>query len=746
MPDTGEDTTNKTPGQEGYKTPESQKELLQNIRRYVKPDIQAVATDLTKHKAFCNESFSSINDRFEEHKREIELNRTVFNRFTAHVETVTAQLTETASAHDSAIQSIESKLEKQEGITKQIISEQVNLHVKSEMEKRFADIEAIKKKFGKINFASHEQPTELDYYDFKVSFKRSERAVGFCPINRHDLMDIMTKSGVSLEDAFRVAVSDFLRLEMKFSTAFVENLEKFLVSYIWDRKNTLYIVVTDIVASGLKRIKQESFVLWENKQQGKQTRELRRLEVPQYRDLFRCIETYADSVRYTFKNENPNLHLAGKRRRTRILETDEYGYILQVKEWDSRIYITHEIPEEVKKSWPKINFKQKKHLQYDQQYYRPSARDQDGARTDKPKGRKRNENPDDSPPQRPGGNDIQEVVINPHHEFIPGLVKPTAPTAASAAPAQGLMSLEMASHQAGRTPPNEVPELNGGAGFTAPPNWASENAPANVKDYAEKMRVRQENLEKALKRKEDEANMLRQQLIDEQAAAQQKEKEHNDQLRAAENIANHAPQPLINFLEGSDTDEPITRKEHFLQPDDTFYNSQAERTVISRASTGPAPDEGANDQQRAGWVDSLTLEQRAEMVKRMGQPFGQRLLEESEQVTLPPSTGVEKEDGDQQNLRRPAIHDITGKVRVDNRRTGTVDDEDNNGNFVLPDQLLNKKHGQRVQFQSNQQPRKQEILHLLRKMILRRKTQLLSPKPKWKASPSASLKRRRIGP
>ena len=292
------------PGQPGYKTPPSQKELLLNIRRYVKPDIQAVATDLATHKAFCSDTFTSINQRFEEHKEQIELNRTVLNKFTAHVDTLTEKITEKIEAQDSAIQIIESKLEREEGITKQIISEQVSQHIKSEMDKRFADMEAIKKKFGKLNFTANEQPTDEDYYDMKVAFKRSERAVGFCPINRTDLMDIMTECEIPLQDGFRVAVSDFLRLEMKFSTSFIANLEQFLVSYIWDRKNTLYIVVTDIVASGLKRIKQESFVLWENKQQGKQTRELRRLEVPQYRDRFRCIEEYANMMRGTFKTEN----------------------------------------------------------------------------------------------------------------------------------------------------------------------------------------------------------------------------------------------------------------------------------------------------------------------------------------------------------------------------------------------------------------------------------------------------------
>ena len=71
-------------------TPEGQKQLLDGIYAMLQdPEVNTaarqVATDLTKHRAFCDGEFGKIETNFETHRREIMLNRDTINNLSTHV-------------------------------------------------------------------------------------------------------------------------------------------------------------------------------------------------------------------------------------------------------------------------------------------------------------------------------------------------------------------------------------------------------------------------------------------------------------------------------------------------------------------------------------------------------------------------------------------------------------------------------------------------------------------------------------
>ena len=718
---------------EDSKTPEDQKALALVIRRYLRADwdeaVKNVATDLSQHKAFVADEFTKVNEKFSQHKREIEINRKTINKLKEGVDDFTEQSTHIIEQHENEIRALDERLSKHEVVTKKIVSEQVKIQIQAEMASRGADIEALRKKFSKIQFSENEKPTDLDLYDFKVFFKKSEKGVGLCPITRTDLQEIMRRSNVSLEDAFRVAASEYLRYEMKFTTAFVKNLERYLVCYIWDKKNTLYLVVTDVTASGLKRIRQESWVLWKHRVDGQQTRELRRLEVPQFRDRYRAMEDYCDQLRFAWKQENPSLWAAGKKRRTRILETDEYDYIIQVKEWDQKIYgpQAHVVPEEISNLWPKINFKMKSYIQYEQQYYKPEGRDQVGDRDTAPAGRKRNEQPVNNQEEEGLGDGHHVSVIDPNYSFVPGMVRPTSSTASDLASTRtNLQSLEMASHLASRTPENEVPELNGGVGTDNPPNWTDPQAPAGVKDFAAKQQARADRRAELDRQKQQQ---LEQQLAEEhrqKLAITEAEQIKRDEALARE-LAKEDPK-LVDISAGNDSvnkqqkdsgenksgeekknedmqvdDQPPaeyvqkqgataaspSEERHLLDldPEDTFYLwsqkggtgpkipdrilGQQISATSSNASTAPPPAKKAKP---PTLLEKTFVDARKQLAEQYGVSLNDQILAGGENLD------IRQPDQLNPDLRRPNVIHVGGRVRVDDRLIANVDEFDSNGN------------------------------------------------------------------
>ena len=67
---------------------------------------------------------------------------------------------------------------------------------------------------------------------------------------------------------------------MCFTPDWVRELETHYVSFVYDMVNTLYLVVDDLDQSGARQIWQESPIL---REEGKQSRELRHLEVQPHR-------------------------------------------------------------------------------------------------------------------------------------------------------------------------------------------------------------------------------------------------------------------------------------------------------------------------------------------------------------------------------------------------------------------------------------------------------------------------------
>ena len=657
-------------------TPEAHKELALTLARYLKQDwdpaIKKVATKLADHETFCDQQFSSISGLFDTHKKEIEANRGYMNQLKAQVDHFSHEATETIAKHDADIQALEERMNKHEVLTKSIVSEQVKIQIAEEFSTRLSDMEALRKKFNKLKFS--EQPaTDEELGDFKVNFKKSINGVGLCPITRTDLQEIMKNSKCGVEDAFRIAVSDYLRFEMNYSTAFIKNMERFLVSYIWDKKNTLYIVVTDLAASGLKRVKQESWVLWKHQVEGVQTRELRRLEVPQYRERYRAMEDYCDQLRFAWKAENPAAHASGRRRRTRILETDEYDYIIQVKEHDEKVYKPHAVPEEIMKHWPKINFKCRNYIQYDLQSYKPSQQDKTGDRDKVPTRRKRNENPILSPPASSADDlttsDLQIHHVKPKFEFVPGFVQMN-PISVNLTSTMS-MSLDMASHLSGKTPPAQVPELNGGVEIDQPDNFLAEDAPDNVKAYAEKMKKREEKLREIIEKKEKEKQTIEEEkraLLEEKIAAEHKRRlieENEAKLRK-----------LLSEKANSDNETlpPIINKDVFQDPNDTFSLDR-----MSQAGTMPPP--GATGAAAGGQpakpfksFKPTLMPSSFEHAKRIwketyGTDYGQQLMDTGEEIGL---DWIRLED--QRHKEQPPLINLDSPVINPNLRRPNLDD------------------------------------------------------------------------
>ena len=275
-------------------TPEDQKSLLRNMRRYFREDMDEklgdISTNLMTHRAFCEHEFDSIQKIFSKHGQAIKENRDGINSLSEKVESVAEECAAKIQEFGSIVADVETRVKHHDILIPKIISEKVKEFVEQEMAARLSEFERLQQKFGGAFISEADKPTEQDLYDLRRNFNISKNAVGFKPVNKSDIDKIIRESKVNQEDAFRIAVADFLRWEMNFTPDFIANLESYYVQFIWDRVNTLYVVVTDVIASGLNQVKQEAWVLWTNKDESKQTRELRRLDVPQYREYYRAIE------------------------------------------------------------------------------------------------------------------------------------------------------------------------------------------------------------------------------------------------------------------------------------------------------------------------------------------------------------------------------------------------------------------------------------------------------------------------
>ena len=186
------------------------------------------------------------------------------------------------------------------------------------------------------------------------------------PVEPNDLDMIAQQTpGISTKDKDRVAVFNYLTLEMNFFPDWVKQLENHYTTFLYDNVNTLYLAVDDLYKSGANQIWQESPILREDGPV--QTREFRHLEVRQFRARIKAMESYASKVRFDF-NTNPAHN--GAKVRTRIVEhkdPSKYEYVLQHKFSDSSSgpvrYYTTPWPEN--NDFPDIQWNITSYIQFD---------------------------------------------------------------------------------------------------------------------------------------------------------------------------------------------------------------------------------------------------------------------------------------------------------------------------------------------------------------------------------------------
>ena len=294
-------------------------------------------------------------------------------------------------------------------------------------------------------FTDLEAPNKKDQYDFMNAFNKAKNSVGFFPIYRADIEQMKRALNCREDEAFRVCISQFLRLEMGFYESFVTELEEHYVELRYDGRDTLYVIFDHIDRSGGRRIWQEAKQLTKHSLAGRQTPELRQLEVPQLRERKRVMEKVANDFRWEWRRANPDAYTAGERLRTRILEAEDgsYDYIIQVKlPGQGENYVKRDVPDTV--TLPKIQWKVKSYIGQTVAAMAPRRRDQIMKPSFVPQGRLINHIPFRNNPSQ---NFATIHVMQPTYRFVPGMLDPGSP------PPTGGMSLDAASMVgSGRTP------------------------------------------------------------------------------------------------------------------------------------------------------------------------------------------------------------------------------------------------------------------------------------------------------
>ena len=290
------------------------------------------------------------------------------------------------------------------------------------------EMEKLIKQFKTSNFGANNQPTPRDLFLMKKYYNISLNAIGFFPVEPEDLdMIAANNQGINRINMYRVAVFDYLTLEMMFTPEWVKALEAHYVSFIYDNVNTLYLVVDDLDQSGARQIWQESPILRTG--EARQTRELRRLEVPQFRARLKGMDTVAGKYRFNFNDAHKNDNV---KVRTRIVEHKDpsiFDYVLQHKftdeSWGPTKYTTIPWPDWSKDMIPQIQWKITNYIQHDVAKLRP-ARDRSARPTGAvPTGRNRRstQSVDMSEVRQRASFSMQ--MLDEAHNFVPGVIEPT---------------------------------------------------------------------------------------------------------------------------------------------------------------------------------------------------------------------------------------------------------------------------------------------------------------------------------
>ena len=413
----------------------SVKAIIRGLAHYLDPKFETVNTNIGE--------IGARMDAIESHVVENDKNTQTLAKHVLKTRQVVREnhkkIREVERKHQSEIQDLNSKCDK------------ISAEFSDKMELSYARMQQMEEivrrceEGGFGQFTDLEAPTKKDQYDFMNAFNKAKHSVGFFPVYRADIEQMKRALNCREDEAFRVCISQFLRLEMGFYESFVTELEEHYVELRYDGRDTLYVIFDHIERSGGRRIWQEAKQLTKHSLAGRQTPELRQLEVPQLRERKRVMEKVANDFRWEWRRANTAAYDAGERLRTRILEAEDgsYDYIIQVKlPGQGETYKKRDIPESV--TLPKIQWKVKSYIGQTVAAMAPRRRDQIMKPSFVPQGRLINHIPFRN---NPAQNFATIHVMQPTYRFVPGMLDPGSP------PPTGGMSLDAASAVgSGRTP------------------------------------------------------------------------------------------------------------------------------------------------------------------------------------------------------------------------------------------------------------------------------------------------------
>ena len=403
-----------------------------------------------------DDDFSALSENVKRHNelavntaREVKKLATDQEAFRSEVRDQQYKDQQTISAVRREISDIDTKVEEYRALQSREISD------------KYREMEKLLEQFKESNFGPNNKPGPREVFIMKRNYNMSNNAIGFYPIEPEDFdMIAMNHPGIAKMDMYRVATFDYLTLEMCFTPDWVKKLEEHYVSFIYDGVNTLYLVLDDLDKSGGRQIWQESPILREEGQ--RQTRELRHLEVPQFRARRKAMEDAASKYRYQFNDHHAKVG-DNVKVRTRIVEHKDpsvYDYVLQHKftndQWGPTVYTT--IPWPTGSEFPEIQWKVQNYIQHDIAKMRP-ARDRSTRPAGQvPKGRNRRATQSEEVQKRKAN--FEMAILDGAHQFVPGEVEPPRPESGEASD-ENREILRMRSRDHNRVIPNRVPDHQG---------------------------------------------------------------------------------------------------------------------------------------------------------------------------------------------------------------------------------------------------------------------------------------------
>ena len=424
-----------------------------NLPDHVKQMIDGISAKLDPKFQMINDNVSNIGNRVEILEERVVKNNDCFK-----------QVADYAVKSRNVIKDNRKKVKNLEVKVDNAVKEigQRYNELKDHFSEKMIEIEDIVKRYeegGFGEFSDLEKPTRKDQYDFMKSFNMSKNSVGLFPVYRADIEEMKKNLNCKEEDAYRVSISQFLRLEIGFTADYVAHIEQHYVEVRYDGRDTLYIIFDNIDHSAGRMIWQEAKNLSKHNLAGRQTPELRTLEVPQLRERKKAMERFANSLRHGWRAQNPDAppHM---KCRTRVLEAKDgsYDFIVQQKLPTEKDYKRVEIPDSLE--LPKIQWKVKTYMNHSSTVMMPRARERMMQKDFIPPGRETVHIPVSNPALGSATTGFTIHVINKTHKYVPGFVDPGSPSE---------RSLDRASHDgSGRTPLNMVGEagnsMSDGAG------------------------------------------------------------------------------------------------------------------------------------------------------------------------------------------------------------------------------------------------------------------------------------------